>query len=322
LHGSPLIDKPPDSVVPTDTDEPAVALDRDRDGWTEGEGDCDDPDPELSPGAQELCSDRDDDCDGAVDGPRAQEHGAWCPDDDGDAHDRTEDRVEDCWPGGGWTAASGDCEDGGPGVHPEAEELCGDGLDNDCDGTWGDCSLDGDVGLAGATGRILGTTTRDTYLAHRPLGGQDWTQDGVPDVIVRTCRADGDPLSFHSVNYSTGTGDLDGDRRSDVAFRSGTGTGAVALFSGATRGTVTQEDASALLLEGVHSGHAGTQRGSVDFDGDGLADSFNPGATYLLLGPVTGELQLEDDRSGRTLRRQRCSGGGAPTGRPTYCTSA
>jgi hypothetical protein len=34
----------------------------------------------------------------------------------------------------GWTTTSGDCDDGDAASSPAAEELCGDSLDNDCDG--------------------------------------------------------------------------------------------------------------------------------------------------------------------------------------------
>ena len=48
--------------------------DRDRDGFTVSEGDCDDEDPEVHPGAAEVCNAKDDDCDGEVDGADACAH--------------------------------------------------------------------------------------------------------------------------------------------------------------------------------------------------------------------------------------------------------
>lgn len=38
--------------------------------------------------------------------------------------------------GDGWTIADGDCDESDPEVHPGAEEILDDGLDNDCDGVW------------------------------------------------------------------------------------------------------------------------------------------------------------------------------------------
>lgn len=44
---------------------------------------------------------------------------------------------EDCSPDNdddGWTADTGDCDDEDASINPGAEEVCGDGVDNNCDG--------------------------------------------------------------------------------------------------------------------------------------------------------------------------------------------
>lgn len=34
----------------------------------------------------------------------------------------------------GWVMEDGDCNDGDASVHPDADEICGDAVDQDCDG--------------------------------------------------------------------------------------------------------------------------------------------------------------------------------------------
>ncbi len=102
----------------------ADLCDYDGDGWLSVEcpngTDCDDNNADINPAATEDLGDGiDNDCDGEID----------VPDRDGD----------------GFAALDGDCMDVSPeedpvladlakGVNPSATEVCGDGLDNDCDG--------------------------------------------------------------------------------------------------------------------------------------------------------------------------------------------
>lgn len=46
---------------------PCPIVDVDGDGWTVAEGDCDDNDPDVFPGAREVCNHIDDDCDTQID---------------------------------------------------------------------------------------------------------------------------------------------------------------------------------------------------------------------------------------------------------------
>lgn len=79
-------------------------------------GDCDDSDPAINPSATDLCEDdgsgnfvfTDRNCDGI----------ASFDDNDGD----------------GFSSCDGDCNDNDPNINPAADEVCGDGIDNNCNG--------------------------------------------------------------------------------------------------------------------------------------------------------------------------------------------
>jgi formylglycine-generating enzyme required for sulfatase activity len=87
--------------------------------------DCDDTDPDVYPGAAEICKDGlDNDCDGQIDENCS---GTTCTDADKDGY-----YVE---AGCGNAFVDGiDCDDNNAAIHPDAAEICGDRKDNDCDG--------------------------------------------------------------------------------------------------------------------------------------------------------------------------------------------
>jgi len=108
-----------DCADPAAVNCPAIT-DADGDGYDVagicGKADCDDTDPKVYPGAAELCDGKDSNCDG------------WKAPTDVDADG---DKVPVC---------AGDCNDSNPNINPLILErhigdpLCGDGIDNDCDG--------------------------------------------------------------------------------------------------------------------------------------------------------------------------------------------
>ncbi len=155
-----------------------LVRDWDRDGWAGLDGDCDDGDPTIYPGATEQCNRIDEDCDGRIDNdtecfdddldgyseqdgdcddtlwsvhPGAPEgadtDGDGRPEGDGIDNDcdgtideGTDDFDDD---GDGFSRQEGDCNDTAPAIHPGAEEIPYDGVDQDCDGEDLD-DLDGD----------------------------------------------------------------------------------------------------------------------------------------------------------------------------------
>jgi hypothetical protein len=153
--------------------------DADGDGhWTPA--DCDDGDSSVYPGAAERCDGRDDDCDGLID-DEAVDAELFFIDLDGDGYGAEE--VYACAAPESGLTQGGDCVDDDPAVNPGMDEVCGDGLDNDCDGGPGPCQLGGLVSAAAATGTITGTEPEDQVGQFvNPVG--DVTGDGLDDLLI------------------------------------------------------------------------------------------------------------------------------------------
>jgi hypothetical protein len=103
--------------------------DSDGDGKRPGiaKGDCNDTQMAIAPGAPEIADNRiDDDCNGLADDMGSDMPSTDTGDMDGD----------------GQSIAAGDCDDTNNKIKKGAPEICGDGLDNDCDGV-ADRSVDG-----------------------------------------------------------------------------------------------------------------------------------------------------------------------------------
>ncbi len=93
-------------------DEGTDGSDDDGDGFSEVAGDCDDNNANTYPGAPERQDMADNDCDGIID----ENTSAY--DDDGD----------------GFSELELDCDDSDPNINPASPEICGDGIDNNCNG--------------------------------------------------------------------------------------------------------------------------------------------------------------------------------------------
>ena len=146
-------------------------------------GDCDDTRADRAPGLEEVCDTVDNDCNDRVDDGAPTTR--WYFDGDGDTWGADTDPVDACFaPTDDHVARGGDCNDDDPLVHPEADELAGDGVDQNCDRVEL-CFVDGD---------------RDGYR-----------DDAGTTIESATLACDGDRLA----DLDTPRGDCD-DERGDV----------------------------------------------------------------------------------------------------------
>jgi hypothetical protein len=102
-------------------------------GYVATSEDCDDTDANISPDGEEVCDGVDNDCDGDVD-VNATDMQEWYADEDGDGFGTPDTTTESCDQPLGYVSASTDCDDQDATVHPNADEICDGGVDNDCDG--------------------------------------------------------------------------------------------------------------------------------------------------------------------------------------------
>jgi hypothetical protein len=111
------------------------------DGYAPVDDDCDDAQATVYPGADEICDDLDNDCDGAVNEGSPDEV-PYYRDADADGFGSAAESVLSCRTPDGFVADATDCDDAAADVNPAADELC-DELDRDCDGNIANDPVDG-----------------------------------------------------------------------------------------------------------------------------------------------------------------------------------
>ena len=127
-----------------DPDHPTTACDAPSD-FVSDASDCDDSLADVHPGAEEVCDERDNDCDEAVD---EEVTTTFYVDLDGDGWGGFDSTTEACALPVGYAAQLGDCDDGNHDIHPDAAEVC-NGVDDDCDTDVDDADASVDLGTGG-----------------------------------------------------------------------------------------------------------------------------------------------------------------------------
>ena len=245
--------------------------------------DCDDTQDDVNPDATEYCDEEDDDCDGTIDEDDSVDAETWYVDNDSDGFGNASTTMQSCSQPSGYVSDATDCDDTAYSTNPDADEICEDSADNDCDGTLDECAITGDLDASTDAEAIL-------------LGGM--ANDNAGTAVA-------------------GVGDLDDDGNDDIAIGapyyddgSGNNLGIVYLMYGSVSGTKTLSTDSDARRTGASAlaRFGGSIAGLGDIDSDGFDDvvvgspyaddtDTNAGMAYIMSGPITGATSI----SGETM---------------------
>ncbi len=298
-------------------DDSGAEVDADGDGYAEHE-DCDDADPAVHPGADELCNQLDDNCDGDVD-EDAIDAPTWYADSDGDDYGDPTSSEQACDEPPAFTADNSDCDDHNGDVNPAAEEAC-DGIDNDCDDeidegdavdaqTWYPDS-DGD-GFGYAEGAISACEQPEDFVADstdcndsdaevNPDATETW-YDGVDQDCDGASDYDQDGDGHDSDDY--GGDDCDDERHScisDCTDADGDGTCDCTVIL--TEGDSIQDAIDGHLDGSTICVEAGTYYENIDFGGRALTVLGLDGAEATIIdgGGVSSVVVFQSGEGGAT----------------------
>ncbi len=165
-------------------------IDADEDGWTLGEGDCDDSNPDIHPGADDICDGIDNDCSGTADDDPNATPVEWCTDADHDGYGSSTECITSCaQPDDGYILDDSDCNDDDRSINPSANETCDD-VDENCNGLVDENPIDGDPYPADLDNDGYGDPVETQIACSGPEN--TWDCDDLDSSEPQTVAADAD----------------------------------------------------------------------------------------------------------------------------------
>jgi hypothetical protein len=287
--------------------------------------DCDDADPAINPAAAETCDGTDDNCSG--DENDASDALTFYADLDYDFYGDAGNTTAACTRPSGYRTNSDDCDDSDNTINPGAEDICNDGIDQDCSGEdYGTCddnvaNLDGQIygatagdqigGGVAAVGDLDGDATGDFAISSADA---IYLFDGATSWAGRSTTADASVVLTGGSGGFSG-GDIDGDGYDDLLAGAwelddnGTDAGGGYIIYGPLSGSIDlTSSADATVLGEAAGDMAGTGALVIgDVNDDGYDDMLitaqtndtngeDAGVAYLMFGPTTsGDLSVVAD---------------------------
>jgi hypothetical protein len=270
-------------------------------GYVLLDGDCDDANDYVHPGAAEICDLLDNDCDAVVEDSDAID---WYADVDADGYGNPTDIVNSCAEPSGYVMDGTDCDDAVSTTHPDAAEICANGVDDNCDAVNDNCIFD--IGNAGFVfegdqlGQGLGLTLAigdfDGDLDEDLLMGSEWAERDRGEVYIVNGPMTGTMSAADATTISPGAdlpnyfgaviaaGDANVDDFDDVLVSPHLGEHSF-LFLGPTTGNRTDLDSD---LQ-VRSPTPLDMEIVSDFDDDGVNDFVVVAdKAYVMSGALSG----------------------------------
>ncbi|MCB0853795.1 MAG: T9SS type A sorting domain-containing protein, partial [Bacteroidetes bacterium] len=191
---------------------PAVYVTGAQAGYVGVAGDCVDNDSTVNPGAVEICGNAiDENCDGIAEMPTT-----WYEDYDNDGYGNSAITLSFCGQPAGYVADSTDCNDSLATANPNANEIPGDGIDNNCNGQVDEAGTINSIRLINSTDDTIIQNIEDgDVIGMNVLPSSELNIDVITNVAVGGIVFTMTGAETYTVNENTAPYALFGDNGGD-----------------------------------------------------------------------------------------------------------